>query len=76
MDLLKEKASKHLTNGALVLVPLPEANQTEQEYCLLKHTGDGQFDVIESIMKTAFSQRVDRQGLSEKDMDNEYFEGM
>ena len=38
--------------------------------------GDGQFEKIDSIMKTAFSQRVDRQGLSEKDMDNEYFEGM
>ena len=38
---------------------------------------DGQkFEVIETIMKTAFSQMIDMDKFSEKDMENEYFEGM
>jgi hypothetical protein len=48
-------------------VPLVEGDSMEQELCLMRENG-GSFEVVEKIMKTAFSQRVDRQGMSEKDM--------
>lgn len=65
LDVLRQRQSS-LETGAHILVPLSEVNDEggvvslEQDFCLLKFSGPDQFDVVKKIMRTSFSQRIDR----------------
>ena len=60
--------------GALLIVPLSQGDhEVEQDYSVLKYAGDGQFDTVESIMRTAFARRVDRIQEAEESLDTDYF---
>jgi hypothetical protein len=62
-----------LNDNALILAPLstqPEGS-VEQTYTLLEYQKE--FKVIEEIMKTAFSLRVDKERQVNESMDHDYF---
>ena len=40
---------------------------------MLKYSGTDQFDSVKKIMKTAFSQRIDKSRLKEESLDVDYF---
>ena len=61
--------------GGLILAPISskEEGSEEQVYTLMVHKGEGEFQKVEEIMKTAFSRRVDKRREIEESMDADYF---
>ena len=78
LDILK-KQQQCLNIGSTILVPLSEVDadgqllSLEQEFCILRYSGVDQFDSVKKIMKTAFSQRIDKSRLKEESLDADYF---
>lgn len=61
------------------MVPLSEVNDQggvvslEQDFSMLQFRGDGHFDVIKKIMRTSFSQRIDRDQIINEQIDADFF---
>ena len=78
LELLKSKAD-FLEKNAVVIVPLSEENDEgqllslEQDFCVLKYLGAKEFEVVETIMKTAFARRIDELREVDESMDADFY---